>query len=59
MFYHYSGKMDKIILKMCSLTNIHDGGGQHVTEGRGEEEDRVKALAWVYLGLWTTSIMAN
>lgn len=41
---------------MRPLTDVHDGGGRHVTEGRGEEEERVEALAPVHLRLRTTSV---
>lgn len=42
-----------------SLTNIHSGGGRHVTHGRGEEEERVEALTRVHTGLWASSVIAE
>lgn len=41
------------------LTDIHDGGGRHVTHGRREKEERIEALAWVHLGFWASSVATN
>lgn len=41
------------------LTNVHERRGRHVAHGRWEEEKGVKALAWVHLGLWASSVMAK
>ena len=46
-------------IRLRSLTNIHDGGGRHVTHGRREKKERVEALAGYHLWFWAASVMAN